>query len=55
MSTWTEALADLEQRRDAGRQLGGPEAIERLHGRGKLTARERVELLCDAGTFRELG
>lgn len=35
--------------------MGGPEAIERLHARGKLTPRERVDLLVDPGSFRELG
>ncbi len=52
---WDEALAALAARREAGRQLGGPAAIERLHTRGKLTARERIDLLVDPGTFRELG
>jgi len=52
---WDEALAALAARREAGRQLGGPAAIERLHARGKLTARERIDLLFDPGTFRELG
>jgi acetyl-CoA carboxylase carboxyltransferase component len=53
--TWAEALAALDARREAGRALGGPEAIARLHARGKLTARERVDRLFDPGTFRELG
>ena len=34
---------------------GGAEQIERQHSRGKLTARERIEILVDPGTFRELG
>lgn len=34
---------------------GGIRHIERQHGRGKLTARERIELLVDPGTFCELG
>ncbi len=34
---------------------GGIEHIERQHGRGKLTARERIECLVDPGTFEELG
>ena len=54
-TTWVQALGELETQREAGRQMGGPAAIERLHGRGKLTARERVELLFDPGTFREFG
>jgi acetyl-CoA carboxylase carboxyltransferase component len=35
--------------------MGGAAAIERLHARGKLTARERVDLLFDPGTLREIG
>ena len=34
---------------------GGVKHVERQHGRGKLTARERIELLVDSGTFSELG
>ena len=34
---------------------GGIEHIERQHNRGKLTARERIEILIDPGTFNELG
>ena len=34
---------------------GGIKHIERQHGRGKLTARERIEILVDPGTFSELG
>jgi len=46
---------DLHERRAAARLGGGPERIERQHAAGKLTARERVALLVDAGTFTELG
>jgi propionyl-CoA carboxylase beta chain len=38
----------------AARLGGGPERIERQHDAGKLTARERIELLLDTGTFVEL-
>jgi acetyl-CoA carboxylase carboxyltransferase component len=34
---------------------GGVKHIERQHGRGKLTARERIEILVDSGSFSELG
>src|SRR5256885_8886398 len=44
-------LADLERRAEAG---GGIERLERHHDAGKLTARERIELLFDAGTFEEV-
>jgi propionyl-CoA carboxylase beta chain len=35
-------------------QAGGPERVERQHKAGKLTARERVDLFCDPGSFVEL-
>src|SRR2546423_10770533 len=35
--------------------MGGAEKIEKQHQRGKLTARERIDLLFDPGTFIELG
>ena len=43
-------LDELNARAELG---GGPERIERQHAAGKLTARERLELLLDPGTFRE--
>src|SRR5829696_5610692 len=46
---------DLEERRARAREGGGPEKIARQHEAGKLTARERVALLIDEGTFTELG
>jgi acetyl-CoA carboxylase carboxyltransferase component len=48
-------VEDLHARRAAARLGGGEEKIARQHDQGKLTARERVELLVDAGTFTELG
>lgn len=50
-----DKLADLEARR-AEAYLGGGEArIQKQHAKGKLTARERIDLLLDRGTFQELG
>ena len=46
---------DLHARRAQARLGGGEEKIARQHAAGKLTARERIELLIDAGTFTELG
>jgi acetyl-CoA carboxylase carboxyltransferase component len=50
-----ELVDDLHERRDRARQGGGAEKIERQHERDKLTARERLDLLIDEGTFTELG
>jgi acetyl-CoA carboxylase carboxyltransferase component len=46
---------DLEQRRAQAKLGGGEEKIARQHEQGKLTARERLALLIDEGTFTELG
>src|SRR5580704_4243172 len=46
-------LSELEQRRTLARQGGGEARIKAQHARGKLTARERIELLLDPGSFEE--
>jgi acetyl-CoA carboxylase carboxyltransferase component len=46
---------DLRARRERIALGGGPEKIEKQHAADKLTARERLELLIDDGTFVELG
>jgi len=49
----THRLDELRRRNREAEVGGGPERIERQHREGKLTARERVELLADPGTFEE--
>ncbi len=44
----------LEERRQVARQGGGEKRIEAQHARGKLTARERIDLLLDPGSFEEI-
>ena len=44
----------LEERRKVARQGGGEKRIEAQHARGKLTARERIDLLLDPGSFEEI-
>ena len=44
----------LEAMRKKSLQGGGPERVERQHKSGKMTARERLELLLDPGSFREI-
>ena len=48
-------VEDLHERREQAKLGGGPERIERQHQQGKLTARERLDLLFDGGEFSELG
>ena len=50
-----EQIADLERRRAEARMGGGEKRIARQHERGKLTARERLDVLLDKGSFEELG
>ena len=47
--------ADLQQRRERALAMGGEQRIEQQHGKLKLTARERLALLFDPGTFNEFG
>ena len=47
-------LEELRRREQAAEAGGGPERLQRQHQSGKLSARERVELLLDPGTFEEL-
>jgi acetyl-CoA carboxylase carboxyltransferase component len=48
-------LDDLERRRALARGMGGEERIARQHESGRLTARERVDLLIDEGSWYEIG
>jgi acetyl-CoA carboxylase carboxyltransferase component len=47
-------ITELEARKEEARNAGSPRAIERQHEKGKLLARERLELLLDPGSFHEL-
>ena len=51
--TTAEKIADLRRRREKA-QTGDPQAIQKQHERGKLTARERIDHLLDPGSFVEL-
>jgi acetyl-CoA carboxylase carboxyltransferase component len=46
---------DLARRRAIARGMGGEDAVARQQAAGKLTVRERLDLLFDAGTFTEIG
>ena len=48
-----DILQELEDRRAVARAGGGQRRVEAQHAKGKLTARERVELLLDEGSFEE--
>ena len=48
-----EILRRLEEKREAARKGGGEKRVAQQHQKGKLTARERLDLLFDPGTFEE--
>ncbi len=48
-----DILAELDARRQIARKGGGVHRIDAQHAKGKLTARERVDLLLDEGSFEE--
>ena len=49
--SWEKAVEDIEYIRGLGREMGGPERVERQHRGGRYTARERIEKMVDAGSF----
>lgn len=48
-------VLELRQKREEARLGGGQKRIEQQHAKGKLTARERIDLLLDEGSFQEIG
>jgi len=52
---WQPRVDDLHARHERGLAMGGDELVERQHSLGKLTVRERLDLLVDAGTWVEYG
>src|SRR5258706_7778468 len=50
-----QKFAELERKNQEALLGGGEKRIEQQHAKGKLTARERIQLLIDEGTFEEIG
>lgn len=53
--TWEPELEELARRRALVHELGGADRVERQHQTGRLTVRERLDVLLDAGSWRETG
>jgi acetyl-CoA carboxylase carboxyltransferase component len=51
--SWTPEIEQLERLRRLRKRMGGAESIARQHAQGRLTVRERVDLLVDANSFQE--
>ena len=50
-----DLVEDLKARRQRALAMGGAQAIAKQHAEGKLTVRERIDRLFDAGSFNEIG
>lgn len=53
--SWEREVEEIRRREARAREMGGAESVARHHAAGKLTVRERVDALLDAGTFHETG
>ena len=53
--TWQPELDELARRTTMALQMGGADKVRRQHDAGRLTVRERIDKLVDAGSFHEVG
>ena len=53
--SWANEVEELNKRRQLAKQQGGEAGVAKQHGYGRLTIRERIDLLLDEGTFQEQG
>jgi acetyl-CoA carboxylase carboxyltransferase component len=53
--SWQRELDELRARERMAREMGGAEKVRRQHDGGRLTVRERIDRLIDAGSFHEIG
>ena len=53
--SWEPEIRELERRRHLALQQGGKEGIAKQHARGRMTIRERIDVLLDENSFREHG
>ncbi len=52
---WMAEVEEIGRRRELALALGGPDKVRRQRDSGRLTVRERIERLADAGSFAEIG
>ena len=52
---WKPDVEELNQRKQMAYKLGGEKGVEKQHSLGKMTVRERIDVLLDEGTFSETG
>jgi len=55
MTETKKLIEDYRQKREKIESMASPQAIEKRHQKGQMTARERIDYLFDKGTFQEIG
>lgn len=53
--SWDKEVQELQRRRYLAQQQGGEASVAKQHARGRMTIRERIDVLLDDGSFREHG
>ncbi len=53
--SWEKEVNEIRQRKTLAKEMGGTEAVEKHHGKGRLTVRERINGFLDVGSFKEHG
>lgn len=53
--SWKDEVDQIGRRREFAEALGGEQSVARQHAAGRLTVRERIDLIADEGSFREIG
>ena len=53
--SWKKETTEIKKRRKLAKAQGGKDAIKLQHAKGRLTLRERIELLLDPNSFQEQG
>jgi acetyl-CoA carboxylase carboxyltransferase component len=53
--SWQPEVDEIRRREALAREMGGTENVARQHSNGRLSVRERIAALVDAGSFNEIG
>jgi acetyl-CoA carboxylase carboxyltransferase component len=53
--SWKADVDELARQNELAKQMGGEDSVAFQHSRGKLTVRERIDLLADTDSFNEIG
>ena len=53
--SWKKEISQIKLREKLAKQQGGADAVNIQHSKGRLTLRERIDLLLDNDTFEEIG